>query len=122
MTIFTGWVNFFKLRNKGIKFVIYNLISTLIFGILYWLSDWFFLNNTALSTKLNLGHETNTFRFDEYLHFSLTTQTTVGYGGIGTAITNSKNKNPNNKNKIFEYLNFMQLISIIYIFGIAFQD
>ena len=112
------WNNFFKLRNKGIKFVLYNLISTLIFGILYWLSDILIFYKPQVSKKLGLGEISTTFRFDEYLHFSLTTQTTVGYGGIGAAITNSKNKNPNNKNRIFEYLNFAQLLSIIYIFGI----
>lgn len=117
-----GWDNFFKLRNKGIEFVVYNLISALVFGILYYLSDLFIYSNPTISKKLGLGQIEFVYRFDEYLHFGLTTQTTVGYGSVGTAISNRHQKNEDNKNRIFEYINFAQLISIIYIFGIAFQN
>ena len=124
---FSHWIEpFFKLRNKGMKFVAYNILSALIFGVLYYLSDIFIMHNPIISKKIGIGHVNSVFRLDEYLHFGLTTQTTVGYGGVGSAIADRHNKRhkdeTDNKNRIFEGLNFAQLISIIYIFGIAFQD
>jgi hypothetical protein len=105
--------NFLTLRNKGIKYFILNLVSIFIFGILYWLSDIFFVSNSGTSKK---------YDFDKYLHFSLITQTTVGYGKISAEFHNNKIANSNNDNNLFEILNFLQLLSIVYILAITFQD
>lgn len=119
----SSWEKTFSLRDKGVQFIVYNIFSFIIFGILYWLSELFIYNNPELSTSLNIGNLTTLYNLDDYLHFSLTTQTTVGYGGLG-AITHPLNKhyNKNHYNRIFEILNTLQLFSIIYIFGIAFQS
>ena len=81
--------------------------------------DTFVHYNPNIAKKYGLGHVQNTYSLDKYLHFSLITQTTVGYGNISADIPNHKSFN---NNKLYLIINFMQLLSIIYILAITFQD
>ena len=93
------------LSKNGIKFLYFNLISTLIFSCLYIIIDNF-----------NSIEEKTYNDYSYWLWFSIITQTTVGYNSI-------TDKNGNNiiwiKNSmIFKFINMLQLISIFIITAI----
>lgn len=105
-------------NNKSIKYLLINILSTIIFGLLYYLNDKFINNNLDLSIKLKIVDikKYNVYKLENsliyYLWLSLVTQTTVGYSGIIDEKTNKSlrfSEIPYNSHKI---LNFMQLISI----------
>lgn len=73
------------------------LISTFIFGIIYYLV-YHFDNDSFIVLKNN--EDVNLF---DFLHFSLVTQTTVGYGGM-KAVKN-----------ISKLANYIQLIVLSYM-------
>ena len=94
----------FLLVSKGRHFVYYNMIAVLVFGILYYLLQFVdgqpFVSNQAIQDK---GEDSNFFGLLDCLHFSLVTQTTIGYGGMIPLSTGCI------------LLNFVQLISIFMI-------
>jgi len=101
--------------------VYYNLAIVILCGILYWLSDHFISNFVDFSKKYNLGKVDKPYNVYEYFYFALVTQTSVGYGGLGQDIVQDT-ANKKRVNNIYEFLNTFQLISIIYIYGLAFQN
>lgn len=94
------------------KIVINSIISVIIFALLYYLSDLFMVNNPDIVKKYNLGYITKVDNFWNYLHFSLITQTTVGYdgGGLeGGRLYSQIRSIP------FKFFNTLQLFSIFFI-------
>jgi len=112
---------FFTLNRKGKKFFYYHLLAILIFGILYYLQDYFITNYPILAKKLKIISEDYDASHDKvndilyYLWFSLITQTTVGYSGL----INERTSKVVPWNKInyrtYKVINIIQLLSIFYI-------
>jgi len=114
---------FLLISKKGKKFFYYHLLAILIFGILYYLQDYFITNYSILAKKLKIIPEDYDASLDEvddifyYLWFSLITQTTVGYSGL----VNERTSKVVPWNKInyrtYKVINIIQLLSIFYISG-----
>lgn len=72
------------LITKAKHFVFYNFLSVFVFGIIYYILQYFdgktFVSNRAIADQH--AHLTNRFSLIECIHFSLVTQTTIGYGGM----------------------------------------
>ena len=105
------------IKNNGLKYLKYNIISTFFFGVLYWLSDYIITKYPKLSKDLYFGYYKDTNPVNPYYYWlwqSLITQTTVGYSGVsgsdGTNISYLKFHN-----NLFRIFNFAQLFSIFYI-------
>ena len=96
-------ISLFNLKNSGTKYILINLISILVFTVLYWISD-----------RINLKDVDDPWYY--WLYFSSITQTTVGYGGIEV-----KGKPGINimtfKSTHIKILLFLQLLSVILING-----
>ena len=112
---------FFFLNKKGKNFLYYHLLAVIIFGLLYYLQDFFISNNPLLAKKLKFIPENYDASKDKpnnilyYLWLSLITQTTVGYSGIlnersGMSIPWSKLHY-----RTYKIINITQLISIFLI-------
>ena len=103
--------------NKGYNFFKYQLISVIIFSILYWFADNILTYYPKLSKELLFGYYKDHNPPNPYYYWlwhSLVTQTTVGYAGLisETGDNISFLKFHSNLYKIF---NFAQLISIFAI-------
>lgn len=116
------------LKKKINKQVIYlNLIAVLLFGILYYIQDKFIINNIKTSKQLGLLKETyedkmyneNSSPFLYHLWFSLITQTTVGYTGLVNQKTGDNIPFDKSPNRVFQFLNILQLISVFIIFSMG---
>lgn len=83
--------------------LIYLILSVMLFGGLYYLCD-------VIS-----NHKTDSII--DYLHFSLITQTTVGYGNLNHKfIQKYVNANTDDyKKRVFRIINMTQLISIFFL-------
>ena len=103
------------MTNKGMGFVKTHLASTIIFAILYYLSDQFLFYKPTLSARLGLGSVKKTQTLPYYFYYSLITQSTVGYeGGKGEGGFQQVNSN------LFKTLNLIQIIGIFIITGYFF--
>ena len=71
-------IGLYLLKNKGILYCFINLVSILIFTILYKIFDH--IDNTKTDDPLIY-----------WLYFSSITQTTVGYGGLELKVIMNKN-------------------------------
>ena len=77
-----------NISKNGKKYLIINLSSVIIFAILYFLNDYFIINNPELAIKLGFvkkDYKVNDNKVNGliyYIWFSLITQTTLGYTGI----------------------------------------
>lgn len=98
---------FYKMIQQGINnkrtttFFILQVTMALIFGILYYLSVLF--DEKVLGIKIQTDDmHANIF---EALHFSLITQTTVGYSGGYTYLSDSG-----------KFVNFLHLFSMLAVF------
>jgi hypothetical protein len=105
-----------------------SLISVMIFAVLYYIQDIFITNNREIAIKYGLLDSKYAHRFYSdkestlfyYLWYSLITQTTVGYAGVGYAgVVNTKTGVPisfmETPNRVFKVLNILQLISILFL-------
>lgn len=92
-----------NLNKSGKKFLYYNLLSTIIFGILYTINELVFKTDNRLHNSIFY-----------WFRFSLISQTTVGYTNI---IINNENREHwiNNYNLLFKIINTLQLVSIFII-------
>lgn len=98
------------LGKKGYQWVIRNLFITLIFALLYYISDEITMKNKDISKRFGT---TSLKRPVEYLYFSLVTQST-----LGATILNSSVTGPDNTfkaNLLTRYINMVQLMGIIII-------
>ena len=113
-----------KISNNGKKYLLINFLSVIIFGILYFLNNYFIINNIQLAKKIGFIEKNYKFTNDTsndllyYIWFSLITQTTLGYTGLinektGINIPFSKGFNS------FKILNILQ-ISSIFIYASLF--
>lgn len=112
---------FFTLNKKGKNFLYYHLLAVIIFGLLYYIQDFFINNYPLLAKRLKFIPEDYDASQDiannilYYLWFSLITQTTVGYSDI----INEKTSQPLLWNKInyrtYKIINVTQLLSIFFI-------
>ena len=103
------------MSNKGMGFVKTHLVSTIIFAILYYLSDQFIFHKPALSARLGFGSIKKTQTLPYYFYYSLITQSTVGYqGGKGEGGFQQVGSN------LFKTLNLIQIIGIFIITGYFF--
>ena len=112
----------FLFTKKGYKFILYHLIATLIFAVLYYIQDYFITNNFELAKKIYLVEENykqpendsvNSFIY--YLWFSLITQTTVGYSWILNEKTGQSIPFSQIHERTYKIINIAQLLSIFYI-------
>ena len=95
--------------NKGRRFLLYNFICVLCFGMAYYVLQLYdkkaFVSNQAIQ---NQGDAPSKYSLSECFHFSLVTQTTIGYGGMiplsSTCVT----------------LNALQLLTIFFITATTF--
>ena len=106
---------FLFMSNKGRGFVKAHLASTIIFAILYYLSDQLLFYKPILSASLRLGSIRKTQTLPYYFYYSLITQSTVGYAG-GKGVGGFQQVGSN----IFKTLNLIQIISIFVISGYYF--
>lgn len=103
------------LKTKGFKYLKYNLIAVIIFGLLYWIQDLFITLYPDISKKLYLGKsDGTTATLLYYIWYSLITQTTVGYAGVIKSNGDNVSFNKIRENP-FKILNILQLFSIFYI-------
>jgi len=115
---------FFFLNKKGKKFFYYHLLAVIIFGLLYYLQDYFITNYPILAKKLKFIPEDYDASKDKansllyYLWFSLITQTTVGYTGILNERTGLTVPWSNIHYRTYKIFNITQLLSIFYISAI----
>ena len=93
------------LITKARHFVFYNFVTVFVFGLIYYALQYFdgktFVSNRAITDQH--AHKTNTFTLIECIHFSLVTQTTIGYGGMIPL------------SKLCVLVNSLQLFSIFWI-------
>lgn len=113
------------LSNTGKKYLLINFTSVIVFAILYYINDYFIINNSELAKKLSFvkkdykvkDNKVNSIIY--YIWFSLITQTTLGYSGI----LNEKNglNVPFSKLEYnsYKFLNILQ-ISSIFIYASLF--
>lgn len=119
-----------KISKNGKKYLLINFLSVIIFGILYFLNDYFISNNIELAKKFGFvdknyksnsdksnSDKSNTLLY--YIWFSLITQTTLGYSGLlneksGLIVPFSKISY-----RSFKLLNILQ-ISSIFIYASLF--
>ena len=115
-----------SISKNGKKYLIINFLSIIIFAFLYYINDYFIINNIELAKKIkliendyniqnNIQNNNSTNKLNlilYYIWFSLITQTTIGYNGF---------IDPNNgvnipfiliKNNSYKIINIMQIISI----------
>lgn len=112
---------FFYLNKKGRNFLYYHLLAIIIFGLLYYIQDYFISNYSPLAKKLKLIPENYDASKDKvndllyYLWFSLITQTTVGYSGILNEKTGALVPWSKLHYRTYKVINITQLISIFLI-------
>ena len=112
---------FFFLNKKGKNFLYYHLLAAIIFGLLYYIQDYFISNYSSLAKKLKFISEdydaskdkANTLLY--YLWFSLITQTTVGYTGVLNERTGLSVPWSKIHYRTYKIINITQLLSIFYI-------
>lgn len=121
-----NYLNFLSKKSK--KIILINLLSVLIFAILYYIQDYIISYYPIFSKKylLESKNKNNNDKdnditlkpFIYYIWFSLITQSTVGYTGI---IRNDNR--PQSFNNIisipFKVLNILQISSIFIIPGLV---
>lgn len=83
-------------KNRLSTFIVLNIYTIILFSFVYYFH--YLLNNDAYVTTTVSSNE---MKYFDFLHFSLVTQSTVGYGDIIV------------KNNIAKLLNSIQLISIM---------
>ena len=112
---------FFTLSKKGKKILYYNLLAVIIFGLLYYIQDFFISNYPLLAKKLKFIPQDYDASKDKpndlgyYLWFSLLTQSTVGYSGLlneRTGIAMPWNKI---HYRTYKVINIFQLFSILLV-------
>lgn len=114
----------FFLNSKGRKFLYYNLLATIIFGLLYYIQDYFISNYTSIAKKLKFIPKNYDASKDKvnsllyYLWFSLITQTTVGYSGLLNERIDLSVPWSKLHYRTYKIVNIIQLISIFVINGI----
>jgi hypothetical protein len=96
-------LNFF-IKYFKVRFLQMYTLSVLLFSILYYLSSNYLETNGFVDTYFPKTDAVNQISYLDCLHFSLVTQTTVGYGRF----------EPNGK--ISKIINMFQLLSIVIIF------
>ncbi len=104
-----------KNLNKKTKYLLYHFGAAIIFGILYYIQDYYVTIYPDVFKKLGLGHsEPPHHTLDYWLWFSFLTQTTIGYSGPDSgSATNISYKN--HPNVLFKILSFSQFASVLII-------
>ena len=107
-----------NISKNGKKYLIINLSSVIIFAILYFLNDYFIINNPELAIKLGFvkkDYKVNDNKVNGliyYIWFSLITQTTLGYTGILNEETGLNIPFSKLDYNSYKLLNILQIISI----------
>ena len=91
---------------------IINLLKPITKNKIY-LSIFFIILFTGLYRIVHYIENIEKFNMIDYLHFSLITQSTVGYGSRYEFI--ESNLKSNGAHLLFKYINMLQLCSILYI-------
>ena len=89
-----------KLKKRAYNFLLYNIILTFMFSIIYWILD-------KISASFYPG-KSNGILY--WLWFSLITQTTVGY--MGPEEKTGKILSYHKTTTLFKCINFLQLFSV----------
>lgn len=120
---------FFNLKKTGLKVVMLNIISVIVFAVLYYLQDYVISYYPEFAEKYMLRElkdkkppKDSLFTLKPvtyYLWFSLITQTTVGYTGMLQSSGHAETFTSMRSN-VFKFLNILQLSSIFIIPFITF--
>lgn len=113
-------------NKKGRNFIFYHLLAVIVFGLLYFIQDYFITNYSEYAKKLKLIPEdydaskdkVNSFLY--YLWFSLITQTTVGYTGVLNEHTGLSVPWSKIHYRTYKLINITQLVSIFIISAMLF--
>ena len=118
-------MNIFHIFNisskKGKIFFKYNIISIILFSILYWWADYALTYYPKISKTLFFGEYREKNPVNPYYYWlwhSLITQTTVGYSGITTQ-TGIPISYLNLHSNLYKVFNFAQLFSILLITALS---
>jgi hypothetical protein len=95
------------------NYFIVNVVLTLVFALLYYLSDIVMSIYAEEAYKLNLGRIKKVDKFGDHLRFSTITQTTVGF-------VNHHYHANTSESVPFVILTYLQLISIFMVSGYFF--
>ena len=114
-------------KKFNLRFFYLNLIAVVVFGLLYYAQDVFITSHQELAKRLNILDETpdkvnysnEVSPLPYYFWFSLITQTTVGYSGADNSKTGKSVSYLNSPNRLSKFVNFLQLLSILFIISIA---
>jgi|TARA_R110002072_G_scaffold244302_1_gene403633 hypothetical protein len=118
-------LNNFNLSSNGKKYLFINFTSVLLFAILYYINDYFIINNLEFAKKLGFVKKDYKLRDNKvnsiiyYIWFSLITQTTLGYTGILNEKTGLNVPFSKLEYNSYKFLNIMQ-ISSIFIYASLF--
>ena len=113
------------LSNRGKKYLLINFASVIIFAVLYYINDYFIINNSELAKNLGFvekNYKVNNNKVNSiiyYIYFSLITQTTIGYSGILNEKTGLNIPFSKLEYNSYKFLNIMQ-ISSIFIYASLF--
>lgn len=114
-----------KISKNGKKYLLINFLSVILFGILYFLNDYFITNNIELAKKIGFlkkhhkGDNDKSNSLIYYMWFSLITQTTLGYTGLLNERTGINIPFSKISYNSFKIINILQ-ISTIFIFASLF--
>lgn len=95
------------------EYLVTNVVLSVVFGVLYYLSDVFMDRYADFATMLHLGKIKKVDQFMDHFHFSCITQSTVGFA-------NSHFDANTTESKPFRFLNYLQLFSIFAVAGYYF--
>lgn len=97
------------------SYVKVNVLLVIVFTILYKLTDLFMYYFANEAEKMDLGKIKHVDKIIDTFHFSLVTQTTVGY-------TSKYHNVMDTKSVPFKLINYIQLLSIFVVNGYFIQN
>ena len=79
--------NNYKIESNGLRFLLINILSVIIFAFLYYINDYIITNYLDFAKKYKLvpidyKHQNSVNSLHYYFWFSLVTQSTLGYSGL----------------------------------------
>jgi len=95
------------------EYLLVNVALSVLFGLLYYLSDLLMDRYAHIAHMLHLGKIKKVDKFFDHFHFSCITQSTVGF-------TNSHFDANATESIPFRFLNYVQLFSIFAVAGYYF--
>lgn len=114
-------------KKFNLRFFWLNLISVFVFTVLYYVQDLLMVKYKDQALRYGLlkkdyhtkfySNESSSLYY--YLWYSLITQTTVGYSGSVDSKTGESVPFLESPNRVFKFLNVMQLCSVLFIISLV---